>query len=147
MGGVGGGGLAKHRAASRLRNLLAVMAWSGGWNSGGRWSKDANWSWKDNQEDEGATEEWENQQPDSSKRQKKPKRVLEDGSEVDTRHFSKCMTQREKIRAPLLATIKRQEKEMEELVARATTAEKERLEAVLSFTAMTNVCKARRIAV
>ena len=123
------------------------MAWSGGWRSGGHWGKDEDWSWKQNYDDQEDEEEWNHQQPQSSKREKKPKHVLEDGSEVDTRHFSKCMTQREKIRAPLLVTIKRQEKEMEELVARATTAEKERLEAVLNFTAMTNVCKAQRIGV
>ena len=121
-------------------------------------SKDQNWSWNKSKsskdDDDDSDEEWddddkkkEGKQSQSTKDTggKKKKRVLEDGSEVDPRHWSKSQTYREKIRAPLLARISVLQKELDTAISRATAAETERFNIGLQLTAMQTLIQAQRL--
>ena len=117
-------------------------------------SKDQNRSWEKSKsskdDDDDSDEEWDDDdgkqsQSTKDKGGKKKKRVLEDGSEVDPRHWSKSQTYREKIRAPLLARISILQKELDTAISRATTAETERFNIGLQLAAMQTLIQAQRL--
>ena len=121
-----------HTIASKLgpcECALATMSRGSGWEKG-QWDESAHWQ-----------EKPEPEEPRGSRDGSKSKRKKD--WQEDCRHWSKCQSYREQIRAPLLAQVKRMQKEMDNLVDRATDAEKKSLQAYTMLSSLSSGVEAR----
>ncbi|CAE7324979.1 unnamed protein product [Symbiodinium microadriaticum] len=105
------------------------MSRGSGWEKG-QWDESAHWQ-----------EKPEPEEPRGSRDGSKSKRKKD--WQEDCRHWSKCQSYREQIRAPLLAQVKRMQKEMDNLVDRATDAEKKSLQAYTMLSSLSSGVEAR----
>ncbi|CAE7633729.1 hypothetical protein AK812_SmicGene26852 [Symbiodinium microadriaticum] len=99
------------------------MSRGSGWEKG-QWDESAHWQEKP---EEPSGKGVEPEEPRGSRDGSKSKQKKD--WQEDCRHWSKCQSYREQIRALLLAQVKRMQKEMDNLVDRATDAEKKSLQA------------------
>ena len=114
------------------------MSRGSGWEKG-QWDESAHWQEKPEEEPSGKGDKSSGSRDGPGSKSKRKK----DDWQEDRRHWSKSQSYREQIRAPLLAQIKRMQKEMDNLVDRATDAEKKSWQAYTMLSSLSSGVEAR----